>query len=62
MSEFIFVFCRDCHYARWLHKRELLDFVNEHSGHVIGISSQDLREDPKAILEWFRKFMGLGPK
>ena len=57
-SEYIFAFCRDCRCTRWLHYRELPDFVNEHSGHIIGVSPKDLREDLKGLQEWFRKFIG----
>jgi len=59
-QEFIFVFCRNCRCRRWLHYRELPDFVNEHTGHIIGVSLKDLEEDPKALQEWFRNFIKKG--
>jgi len=57
MGEFIFFICKTCKETEWVTPSELIDRVNEHSGHRIYVLTRDILDDDEELEKWFRKFM-----
>lgn len=58
MGEYHFVICRDCKYTCFVADYELIDFIEEHGGHKIGIFPYSIFEDHEQFEKTFRRFMG----
>jgi len=58
MGEWVFFVCKRCKVAMWLNVEELIEAVNEHSGHEIAIMPTEVWDDSEKFAKWFKKLMG----
>jgi len=57
MGDWLFVVCRTCKAAAWIDEEDVIEYVEDHEGHLFRFLVPEVLEDRERFRAWFLRIM-----